>query len=593
MIPKIIHYCWFGPKKMSKTEIKCIKSWKKFLPDYKLKLWNEKNSPIDVPFVKSALEAKKYAFAADYVRIWALNQYGGIYMDTDMLVLKNLDCFLNDNGFIGKENENTISAGIIGVKKNSIFIKKAMQLYNSLEFNVDNLQKISIPQNLTQIVKKLEKKQFPKIYSPEVFYSLPMEATIEGNFEYKKYLTKNSVAVHLWNASWLDELNEYRKQSKGIKAKLNKIAIKGYKIFREIFEQIFQFKYMSLEEEKQYLKFHEIKKYNEISTGNLDEDVKKTFEYLKNYKNDTYILHYTKPCIIDPDYGWAITENKQLLMHSVPNSYRTIEIGGKWGYTPKPERFLFIKNKGKYLHLDKAISINYTGNIGNNYYHFWDAAMGELCLLKQHGIDLSLPIIIPEITFNAPFFKQLRQILPNLAKLNWIVRKKDYIHCNEIILAKTMPSSKIHFALLSNWFNDIKPLTEEGKKIFLTRNKNRVRHLKNQEEIEKIVTEYNYEIIDTDNLSLEKTIALFKSTTKLITIHGAGNVNILFRYPREMSILEIFTPSWPDNGYIIMANELGYKYDAVFGSELDEESSFYLNPNKLKQKIEELEYTNN
>lgn len=214
MIPKIIHYCWFGPNKMSKTDRRCIKSWKKHLPDYKLMFWNEENSPIDVPFVKAALDAKKYAFAADYVRIWALNKYGGVYMDTDMLVLKNIDSFLKTE-FIGRENESTISAGIIGVYAGSNFISKAMHVYDSLVFDIKNLQKISIPQNLTMVMNTMCNENRPTIYPPDVFYPLPLEATAEGNFEYKKYLTENSVAVHLWNASWLDELNEYRKRSHG------------------------------------------------------------------------------------------------------------------------------------------------------------------------------------------------------------------------------------------------------------------------------------------------------------------------------------------------------------------------------------------
>jgi len=217
MIPKIIHYCWFGPKKMSNTDKKCIKSWKKYLPDYKLMLWNEQNSPIEAQFVKDALAAKKYAFVADYVRIWALNQYGGIYMDTDMLVLKNLDDFLVSDDFLGKEDETTTNAAIIGAKQGSKFIAKAMQFYNKLTFDINNMQTISIPQNLTQIIKTLPENECPRLYNPDFFYALPLNATIEGDFSYKQYLTDNSVAVHLWNASWLDELNKYRKQSKGIR----------------------------------------------------------------------------------------------------------------------------------------------------------------------------------------------------------------------------------------------------------------------------------------------------------------------------------------------------------------------------------------
>lgn len=229
MIPKIIHYCWFGPKQMSKTDKKCIKSWKKHLPDYKLMLWNEQNSPIDAPFVKAALEAKKYAFAADYVRIWALNRYGGVYMDTDMLVLKNLDSFLNNKAFIGKENQNTCNAAILGCEKECEFISQTIKKYNSINFSLDNIQTITIPEIITSVINSLDEFDKPEIYSNDVFYPLPFDATSEGNFKYKKYLTDNSVTVHLWNASWLEKFNDYRRQSHGwrkywniIKANLTK-----------------------------------------------------------------------------------------------------------------------------------------------------------------------------------------------------------------------------------------------------------------------------------------------------------------------------------------------------------------------------------
>ena len=102
MIPKIIHYCWFGPNKLNNTAINCIKSWKKNLPDYQIKLWNEKNVNLDIPFVNKAYAANKYAFVSDYIRLWAIYNEGGIYLDTDMLVLKSLDPFLNYSCFLGK-----------------------------------------------------------------------------------------------------------------------------------------------------------------------------------------------------------------------------------------------------------------------------------------------------------------------------------------------------------------------------------------------------------------------------------------------------------------------------------------------------------
>ncbi|MCQ2974929.1 MAG: glycosyl transferase [Bacteroidales bacterium] len=220
MIPKIIHYCWFGPKEITPVGKKCIASWKKFLPDYEIKFWNEENSPINVPFVKDALAAKKYAFVADYVRIWALKNFGGIYMDTDMLVLKNFDELLDSESFVGYETENKINAAIIGSNINSVFIDKLFEYYNNLKFEEAKINEISIPINISKIYNELAEIYRPRVYSVDYFYSLPFDSTINGVFNYKKYITKNSLAVHLWNASWLDELNDYRKENQKLSHKV-------------------------------------------------------------------------------------------------------------------------------------------------------------------------------------------------------------------------------------------------------------------------------------------------------------------------------------------------------------------------------------
>ncbi len=220
MIPKIIHYCWFGPKEITPVGKKCIASWKKFLPDYEIKFWNEENSPINVPFVKDALDAKKYAFAADYVRIWALEKFGGIYFDTDMLLLKPLDNLLNYKAFAGYEIDGIMNSAVLGSLPNCDFIKKSLDFYNNLVFDINKINEISIPQNLTKVFNSLEEDEKPQMFDVEYFYAFPFEKSVEGETNYKKYLTKNSIAVHLWDASWLPELCEYRENNRKVMHKL-------------------------------------------------------------------------------------------------------------------------------------------------------------------------------------------------------------------------------------------------------------------------------------------------------------------------------------------------------------------------------------
>ena len=146
MIPKILHYVWLGRGEKSDTIKQCINSWRKHLPDYKVMLWDEDTYNInEAPeFVKTAYTAKKWAFASDYIRLWALYQYGGIYLDTDTEVLKPLDSFLNNRFFIGtqvftvdvdkknKKNVTNLSMGIIGTVPGHPYIKECIdRLENS------------------------------------------------------------------------------------------------------------------------------------------------------------------------------------------------------------------------------------------------------------------------------------------------------------------------------------------------------------------------------------------------------------------------------------------------------------------------------
>ena len=138
MIPKIIHYCWFGRGQMPELALKCIESWKKYLPDYELRLWNEENFDIDsVPYVKEAYETRKYAFVTDYVRLWALEQEGGLYMDVDFEVYKSFDDLMEQYAaFAGYEGskKNPVMMGVIAAEPHHSWIQGMMATYADRRF---------------------------------------------------------------------------------------------------------------------------------------------------------------------------------------------------------------------------------------------------------------------------------------------------------------------------------------------------------------------------------------------------------------------------------------------------------------------------
>ncbi len=209
MIPKTIHYCWFGGNSFGKLHKQCLNTWAQLLQDYQLKLWNESNSPMDNAFVKAAYEDKNYAFVSDYVRLYAIYNEGGIYLDTDMYILKSLNPFLNDECFLGIEDEDGVAAGIIGSVPNHNYIGKCLEFYNQLVYDKNLLDETSIPRNMQRILSTWsDDDQSVQIYEEEYFYPYPYTASLAGDRNFKKHLTARSYGVHLWDGSWISMNNK-------------------------------------------------------------------------------------------------------------------------------------------------------------------------------------------------------------------------------------------------------------------------------------------------------------------------------------------------------------------------------------------------
>ena len=208
-IPKILHYCWFGGNPKSDVIIKCMESWKRYCPDYRIMEWNEDNFDINSnKFAKEAYECKRWAFVSDYVRLWALKNYGGIYVDTDLEILKPIDDFLKHRAFSGFESTQYIPTAIMGAEINHPWIGDLLSHYDCLGFvkedgthhdeaNVHYMTKMT--QELYGLVRD-DSYQILKhdlhIYPHNVFCP-----TLDLIFQ----ITADTHTIHHFTGTWLNE----------------------------------------------------------------------------------------------------------------------------------------------------------------------------------------------------------------------------------------------------------------------------------------------------------------------------------------------------------------------------------------------------
>ena len=222
---KYIHYCWFGDKPLPKLAKKCIKSWKKYLPDYEIIKWSEENVDLnECTFIKEAYKNKKWAFVADYVRTKVLNEMGGIYFDTDMEVTKDISKLLKNDTFLGVEDTGYVAVGVWYEKqKNSFLTSELLKVYKSFDrFDTSKMSEFSIPRLISKILDDYGFKKGSKeiqilkdniyIYPRDYFY--PYSYNWENNV-----FTDNTCMIHYYDASWIPlkdriEINMVRKIGK-------------------------------------------------------------------------------------------------------------------------------------------------------------------------------------------------------------------------------------------------------------------------------------------------------------------------------------------------------------------------------------------
>lgn len=219
---KIIHYIWFGGNPISDLTKKCIATWKKYLPDFEIKEWNENNFDVtQCPFVKEAYEQKKWAFVADYTRFKVLEEYGGIYLDTDMEITKDISKYLENDLFFGVEDSKQINAAVIWAKEaHNPYIKDIVDIYESKKkFNeTGDLYDESVPKVLTKYFKSFgfdgEKDEI-QIFENNKIYIYPMEYFYPLSYDYQNNkFTDNSCMIHHFDATWIKPMERFKTKMK-------------------------------------------------------------------------------------------------------------------------------------------------------------------------------------------------------------------------------------------------------------------------------------------------------------------------------------------------------------------------------------------
>ena len=218
MIPKVIHYVWVGGKPLTPLAEKCIESWKKYCPDYEIKRWDETNFNIEENlFCKQAYENKKWAFVSDYIRLKVLHDEGGVYMDTDVEVIKPIDEFLKHIGFSGFECTNKIPTGIMAAEKNNAWINMMLEYYKDRPFVKDDGSFENMPNVL--FMTDLTIKNYNLVLDNKyhdlgdyVFYPNDYFCPTPNSVGNGYVVTENTYTIHHFAGSWTPE--SYKKLSK-------------------------------------------------------------------------------------------------------------------------------------------------------------------------------------------------------------------------------------------------------------------------------------------------------------------------------------------------------------------------------------------
>jgi hypothetical protein len=335
---------------------------------------------------------------------------------------------------------------------------------------------------------------------------------------------------------------------------------------------------------KEFLIWEEKNPFLECSvpTSHFPERIKEKLQLWTDpaWKQDKYFLYYKTTALIEPETGWAITSDHRLIYASLGFS--------RAPYVHKPDLVETYFRRKKVVNIDRVISLRDTGE--ENYFHFFNDILAKLFFIEEQNFSLAkFTVVVSDKLFRKEFF-QFFWKNSRLKELTLYIQKDEWISFNEAIFCKPFTHTKKYLDLaIKLVFPSIS--NQQHRRIFLTRSRNSLRFIENIEELEPLLELHKFEIIDTAGLTIQTQIEIFSCCRCLVSIHGAGLTNMIFRQGNSMEILEIVPPSdYIPFHYIMLAHQYNYRYNVMLGEkgQLQNYGGFRIDPKVFMVHLENL-----
>lgn len=303
-----------------------------------------------------------------------------------------------------------------------------------------------------------------------------------------------------------------------------------------------------------------------------------------DWTQEEFVLDLNRPCIIEPDYGWAVVSPNKLLFYS-------LGISRTW-FLKKPSLFKFLKNKKKILRTQVVVSLRDSGE--ENYFHCFNDVLAKIPLIQGYTDNWkAIPFLVSERLWNKPYFKFYIENAPMVREVNWLIQRDEYVLTERAFFCKPLTH---RIDIWKRVFANIEPFKNfknQQRRIFVSRGANRSRSLINVEDITKVLGKYSVEVIDPDFMSFIDQVRVFAEASLVIGIHGAGLTNLYFSNP-PCTVVEIFPDDKADYlpfHYLMIADMKGLSYNALVGRQAAAGLSdgFYLDPTLLATELDRYE----